>query len=265
MSGFSSEWLDLREPIDHAARSEAVISALCHYFLNDWKLIITDLGSGTGSTVRALKPVLSKELTWHLLDNDEVLLAEAKTHAKTDHVICSDTDLSASLDKLFSPEPDLITTSAFLDLVSYEWLETLVREITSRNIPFYAALTYDGRAECHPTHASDERVLNAFNQHQKTDKGFGPALGPDAADTAIRLFQEAGYIVCDETSDWRAGPQNPVFETMLLEGWKNAASELFPQHQATFEDWFEDRKHSIRHQKLSVMVGHKDFFAVPKD
>ncbi len=263
MGGFSSQWLDLREPIDHAARSEAVLSALGHYFINDDHIAITDIGCGTGSTIRALKGALAQDIAWHLIDHDDALLAEAAKHTANDKVVCTNADLSTSLDAVFEPKPDLVTTSAFLDLVSEEWLRGFVDQIIDQKLPFYAALTYDGRGGTQPVSTHEKPVLDAFNAHQKTEKGFGPALGPDAADTAIRLFEEAGYVICHDTSDWVAGPKHPDFQRMLLEGWKNAACEITPSRASDFEAWFVDRCATIERGDLSVMVGHKDFLAVP--
>lgn len=263
MTGFSSKWLDLREPIDHAARSEAVLSALSHYFLNDQKLVVTDIGCGTGSTIRALKGFLIKEITWHLVDNDDLLLTEAAKHTAQDHVQCTNADLSQSLDAIFKPHPDLMTTSAFLDLVSRDWLEIFVVEVTRRKIPFYAALTYDGRGGTNPSAINETAILTAFNTHQKTNKGFGPALGPDAADTAIMLFEKAGYVVCQEPSDWVAGPKFPEFQKMLLDGWRSAACEISPPDKAEFETWFNECLAYISNEQLHLTVGHKDFLAVP--
>lgn len=265
MSGFSTQWLTLREPIDHAARSEEVISALRHYFLNDWKLVVTDIGSGTGSTIRALRPIMSQDLTWHLIDHDDTLLSEARKHADGDRVMFTEIDLSERLEPIFKPAPDLITTSAFLDLVSLDWLKNFVKEVTVREIPFYAALTYDGRASCLPPNDLDQKVLSAFNEHQQTDKGFGQALGPEAADTAIKLFEDAGYIICKSNSDWKANSDHNEFQRQLLDGWRNASAEIDPDSQKVFDLWFDERIKMIDAGRNSVLVGHKDFLAVPSE
>ncbi len=263
MSGFSADWLALREPIDHKARSETILAGVGGWFLRDTVLNITDIGSGTGSTLRALKPIMSQKISWHLVDHDDALLEVAKAEAQGDQVNFSLADLSKSLDALFTHEPDLITTSAFLDLVSREWLEGMVKEITKRKIPFYAALTYDGRAGCSPELDTDKDILAAFNAHQKTDKGFGNALGPDAADTAVKLFEEAGYQVNVQESDWVGGVKNKEFQNMLLQGWQEAACEIEPSKQAIFKDWLLQRLNLTETSDANVFVGHKDFFAVP--
>ncbi|MEM9277844.1 MAG: class I SAM-dependent methyltransferase, partial [Pseudomonadota bacterium] len=254
MSGFSVDWLHVREPVDHAARSEEVLSAVSHYFMNEKKLQITDIGCGTGSTLRALKPFLSNELVWHLVDNDDALLEHAKENLNGDQMVFSLADLSESVEVLFAENPSLITTSAFLDLVSHEWLEIFCKEVTSRKIPFYAALSYDGRAGCDPELDEDELVLTAFNQHQRTDKGFGAALGPEAAAAAIRLFEENGYLVTSSRSDWVGDSRHPVFQKLLLEGWCEAASEIEPENTELFKDWLTKRIRLIDENRASVFV-----------
>lgn len=263
MGGFSAEWLALREPIDHKARSEVVLAGVAGWYAQDSRLKITDIGSGTGSTLRALKPVLKHKISWHLVDHDDSLLEVAKAEAQGDQVDFSLADLSTSLDAIFSHQPDLITTSAFLDLVSKDWLEGMVKEIAARKIPFYAALTYDGRAGCDPALEMDEAILEAFNKHQKTDKGFGLALGPDAAETAISLFEEAGYQVNIATSDWIGNPNHKAFQSMLLQGWRDAASEIEPDKASVFNEWLLERLNLIENSNASLFVGHKDIFAVP--
>ncbi len=263
MSGFSGEWLALREPIDHRARNEEILAGVAGWYTQDKFLKITDIGSGTGSTLRALRPVLPQKISWHLVDHDDALLDVARAAAEGDSVEFSLADLSGSLDALFAHSPDLITTSAFLDLVSMEWLEQLVIEITSRKIPFYAALTYDGRAGCEPILEAENEVLEAFNAHQKTDKGFGIALGPDAADTAIELFEQAGYQVNIGKSDWIGNSKHKEFQRMLLQGWHDAAVEIKPNSEKDFDDWYLERLNLIESSNASLFVGHKDIFAVP--
>lgn len=263
MSGFSAEWLALREPIDHKARSEEVLAGVAGWFARDDALRITDIGSGTGSTLRALKPILPQKIAWHLVDHDDALLDVAKAEAKGDQVEFSLADLSQSLDAIFKGKPDLITTSAFLDLVSNEWLENMIQEITARKIPFYAALSYDGKAGCKPVLKMDTDILKAFNTHQRTDKGFGSALGPDSADTTVSLFEKAGYQVASAKSDWVGNAKHKPFQIMLLQGWHDAACQIEPEKSVVFKEWLLERINLIKSNEASLFVGHRDIFAVP--
>lgn len=263
MTGFSAEWLAAREPLDHSARSREVLSAVGHYFIDQPPLVVSDMGSGTGSTVRALQSYLEKDAHWHLFDNDQVLLNRIPDRIPRGTFSSSQVDLSVSLEPLFETEPDLLTTSAFLDLVSRPWLVGLVENTTKRRIPFYAALTYDGMASCQPEHHTDTAILDALNRHQMGDKGFGPSLGPQAGAEAIRLFSAAGYDVIRERSDWKADARHAKFQKLLFEGWHMAACEIAPDQKTQFDQWLADRLELLGSTGSQTSVGHIDFFAIP--
>src|SRR5215469_17065048 len=76
MSGFTAEWLSLREPYDLAARNSKVLGAVAAS-LKSHPLHVVDLACGSGSTVRALHTKLPTPQHWDLVDNDPGLLALA--------------------------------------------------------------------------------------------------------------------------------------------------------------------------------------------
>ena len=76
MSGFTAEWLALREPHDLAARNSTVLAAVAAS-ANSLPLRIIDLGCGSGSTIRAIQALLPTPQHWDLIDNDVELLAIA--------------------------------------------------------------------------------------------------------------------------------------------------------------------------------------------
>lgn len=265
MSGFSEEWLSAREPVDHAARGRLILNEIARFLEPLDRIKIADIGTGTGSTLRAIQPVISRPIDWHVIDNDKALLdALSDTLRDNDAIKTSCTDLAVSTEPVFQNVPDLVTTSAFLDLVSKNWLSQLVAELALQKKPFYAALTYDGRTQISPCHPLDHVVLDHFNRHQKTDKGFGPSLGPGAAQTAIGLFEEAGFSVLQEPSDWVADFKHNRFQEMLLEGWRDAVVEIQPELKVQFNAWYDERLKFIADGSSKIRVGHIDFFAVPK-
>ena len=79
MSGFSIEWLSLREPYDRVARNATVLDAVASAFLDQTAISVVDLACGTGSTLRAAGPHLPPRQSWRLIDNDLGLLARAST------------------------------------------------------------------------------------------------------------------------------------------------------------------------------------------
>ena len=66
--------------------------------------------------------------------------------------------------------------------------------------------------------------LSAVNAHQRTDKGFGPALGPSAAAAAISRFEALGYSVVQGNSDWVIGTADQEIQIELL-GWMGRRRE----------------------------------------
>src|SRR5215831_11561919 len=179
MSGFSATWLALREPHDVRARNTEVLAAVTASFKQHLTIRITDLACGTGSTMRALSPLLVARQEWQLVDNDSALLSEADATSSLERVAATvmALDLNRCLDAALERPIDLVTASALL--------ERFAAMLAARSIPFYAALSYDGRIELTPRDPCDAAVIAAVNAHQRTDKGFGPALGPAAANFAV--------------------------------------------------------------------------------
>jgi len=264
MSGFSADWLRLREPVDLAARNGQVEDVFLAA-LPGGAVRLMDLASGAGSTVAALSGRLAVSQDWLLTDNDPALLAVSRQRFSQfgkGAVECRQVDLSAALASLPFAGVDGVTTSAFLDLVTRPFLEQLVALVTEARLPFLASLTYDGRASCRPADPFDEDIRLAMNAHQKTDKGFGAALGPDAADAARALFEAAGYKVVSGRSDWHAGSGAEAFQRELVSGWVSAGSEMgLDPERLTL--WLDRRMEQISEGELMIEVGHLDIAAIP--
>ncbi len=266
MSGFSVDWLALREPLDNRARNRDVLDAVTTALAGCASLSIVDLGAGTGSTVRAMRSHLAMPQRWTLVDNDPVLLAEAYAMERPADVSVETVqfDLSDDVAPLFGEDTNLVTASALIDLVSEPWLATCVAATAARRLPVYMALSYDGRAALEPADPLDEAVVAAVNTHQRGNKGFGPALGPRAAAFAIRMFQTFGYSIVQGTSDWTAGADDAAFQRELLAGWLQAAREIGSLSNDALDGWFARRSEAIAAGRLSLRVGHVDFFALPR-
>jgi hypothetical protein len=265
MSGFSADWLTLREPYDLRARSREVIAAVAASVAALPSVHVADLACGTGATVRALSGQLPSRQVWRLADNDLGLLGRANAMALGDNVKVTAVplDLNRDLEAALDGAIDLVTTSAFLDLVSKDWLDRLTTEIAARSIPFYAALTYDGRIDISPDDPTDASIVAAVNKHQAADKGFGPALGPGAAAYAIAGFERLGYTVTHRRSDWTMGPNDRDIQLEIFAGWAGAAREIGALPLADTASWLTRRRASVAAGTSSLRVGHVDLFAVP--
>ena len=109
----------------------------------------------------------------------------------------------------------------------------------------------------------DEKIIAAVNAHQRTDKGFGPALGPAAAQAAVERFERVGYAVVQGASDWVFGPQDREIQLEMLSGWAAAAREIGDVPLADVVGWLTRRRDLVAAGRSSIRVGHVDLFARP--
>jgi SAM-dependent methyltransferase len=265
MSGFSADWLALREPHDARARNRDVLDAVAQAASANNSIAVVDLACGTGATLRAIASRLPARQDWRLVDNDLSLLARAASGASTRAITVTriPVDLIRDLEAALDGPIDLVTTSALLDLVSAEWLDRLVVEVAARHLPLYAALSYDGRVTFEPADPFDAVVVAGVNRHQQTDKGFGPALGPVAAETAIARLQGANYAVVHGRSDWRLSPRDQDIQRDMLAGWAGAAREIGAVSLADAAAWLTRRRDLVAAGRSTIAVGHVDLFARP--
>ncbi len=279
MSGFSAEWLALREPVDHRARNEAVRETALEMFDGREDAYLVDLGCGSGSNLRALAHLLPAIQNWRLVDYDPVLLAAARAALskwadkaedepdgalrleKGGKIIFVDfeaVDLARDLDKALSGRVDLVTAAAFFDLVAARWIAAFCASLIERGLPLYAVLTYDGVEVWRPPHPLDAAVLAAFHAHQATDKGFGPAAGPKAVASLSQAFGNAGWEIQVGQSAWLLDKSDAALIAMLAQGSAGAVAETGRVPAADIAAWLASRG-----KASACAIGHEDFFAAP--
>jgi len=284
MTAFSEQWLQLREPLDAASRAATLIDTLAG-LLPARPLRAIDLATGTGTNLRYLAPRLGGLQDWCLIDHDAALLAALPARlaswAKQADAVIDDgadalsiaatgfdcrvrivnADLTASIDTLEIPDGALLSASALLDLVSDAWLEALAARCRRANAVALFALTYDGTMQFQPPEPEDALIATLVNHHQRTDKGFGPALGPTAAARAAEIFGTLGFSVETARSDWHIGHAERAIQQTLLDDWAGAATAFAPETLATVESWANRRRRHIADRSSSMVVGHVDLVA----
>lgn len=280
MTRFSAEWLAEREAVDRRARSAELVATLPKQFES-----IVDLGAGTGSNLRWLAPQFGSPQAWTLVDNDNKLLVAARKATRAwarsldfiargrgsrlsvagpDFDCRIETlrlDLASGVGDLEFPAGCLVTASALLDLVSRPWLEQLIARIEQPRAAILWTLTYDGRVTIDPADDNDTAIVALLNRHQLTDKGFGPALGPDAWLVAQSLLEQAGFDVRAVDSSWQCGTDDKALLKTLIEGWASAAKEIAPDQSRLIEKWCRQRLRQAARGELEVSVGHQDLAA----
>lgn len=288
MTGFSAEWLRLREPFDTQARAAAAPALDLPRQAAAWHaasplLQVVDLACGSGANLRELAPRLGGAQRWRLVDHDPALLAAvpqalagwAGRHGYrfiegdslqvigpgfSAEVVREPLDLARDLSRLDLRSAQLVTASALLDLVSAPWLQALTTQAKGSAATLLFALNVDGRTHWDPADPDDAFVHGCFRRHQQRDKGFGPALGDQAAPAAQALWAAAGYQVRQARSDWVIdGAQSAAMLRAMIDGTAAAALEQEPGALPRVQAWQARRLAGLGTTRLCV--GHVDLMA----
>lgn len=276
---FSAEWLALREPVDHRSINVELRAKVAAHLAqtNASPVRVMDMGCGSGSNLRALADHLGPLQHWTLVDWDEKLLAHAReaisawgVNAHDDnsvlHVTRGDKQIAVSFHRAdlarhvaheLERPLDLVTAAAFFDLVSEDWMDGFAAALAANGAPLYTTLTYNGVERWEPPHATDEPVLKAFHAHQHSDKGFGPAAGPGAADALVRSLSRQGYRVSSAASPWIMDRADARLIGDLAQGAAQAVRETGLVPSADIESWLAARRNAS-----ACEIGHMDVFAL---
>lgn len=264
MSGFDKDWLALREPVDLRARDASMVERFSRHLEEVLAPVIVDIGCGTGSTWRSLSDRVPRTAQWQLLDYDPLLLAEAERRAGgAGEVTFRQFDLN-HIEELPLAEVTMVTASALFDLCSADFCNRFADTLARSKTGAYAALNYDGVMEWSIRHPLDGQVTIDFNQHQRLDKGFGPALGPDATEHLRLAFENLRYRVTVATSPWVMGPEDAALHLAFLEGLEKPLLEIGSLTTDEIKAWFQFRRAKVGEPGSSCVVGHTDILALPR-
>jgi len=270
MSGFSIEWLNLREASDHRARDKNLLKNAVDWLnnLQTKERVIVDLGSGTGSTIRCLQRFTTQlpSIQWRLVDNDPEVLAEAIDRHSNDYSVESFlVDLSET-QKLPLDSVSMITASALFDLVSENFIQELCQLVKGKNdyrpVGLYSALNYNGCIKWTPSHPLDAAILVNFNTDQRRDKGFGPALGPDASDFLQSQFNVTKFQCLKANSPWLLDSGDYLITESLINGISEVALQTDGLTNSDVLSWKAFRIKNMR--AGSCFLGHTDILVLPQ-
>ena len=141
-----------------------------------------------------------------------------------------------------------------------EELDVAWRGVSDNQCGFYTVLTYDGVATWLPETPLNPTLREAFNRHQQTDKGFGPAAGPAATGVLAAAFIERGYRVIRGRSPWLLDASLKTLRQETDRGWVNAVVETGAIDRAEADAWLNARE---EHDDAVTIVGHEDLLALP--
>jgi len=256
VSGFSADWLALRGPADIRARDRALARRFAAALPPG--AVVLDLGAGTGAAARALGPLAPPGTRWRCVEGDPALIAIGSNIVQTEWI---ERDFSDGVEDLLAPDVAAVTAFALLDLVSAAWLSDLARAAHARRLPLYAPLVVDGAVAWSPADPADGAIEAAFAAHQRSDKGFGPALGPDSA-AMVAILEAAGYRVLTAASPWRLGAGDRDLLVAMVEG-RRAVAGAVSGYPTEVDDWAARRLGQAREGALALRLGHRDLLALP--
>jgi hypothetical protein len=254
----SPEWLLLREPADAAARSAELAERLARH-LTAGRVVIHDLGGGSGAMGRWLAPRLPGPQHWVVHDRDAGLL-ELAAAAPPDPVSASVEPRRSDITRLTPGELDgasLITASALLDLLTYDELARMLG--VCAGYPLLLSLTVVGRATLTPADPLDPVIGAAFNAHQRR----GRLLGPDAVAAAAGELRGTGAELVVRPSPWRLDAAHADLTAEWFRGWVAAACEQEPALAAEAGAYRDRRLAQAAAGALAVTVEHADLLVLP--
>jgi SAM-dependent methyltransferase len=258
----SPSWLALREPADAAARAPELVECLRRHLPADGRLVIHDLGCGTGAMARWLAPLLRGPQHWVGRDRDPDLLEVAAADVpgvifeprRSDITRLRPADLG---------DATLITASALLDMLTEDELAGLLAVCVSAGCASLLTLSVVGRVELNPGDPLDGRVAAAFDAHQRRITDRGRLLGPDAVPVAVEELGRLGAEVLVRPSPWRLGTGQADLAAAWFTGWVGAAREQQPELTAATGDYTRRRLAQAAAGRLEVTVDHADLLVLP--
>lgn len=273
-TGYSPEWLALREPADAAARAGRLLEPLREHLARDVPggrdgLVIRDLGCGTGSMGRWLAGRLTGPQRWLLHDRDPELLRRAAAGlpgTAADGRAVTAVARRRDITRLRARDlagTSLVTASALLDLLTADEVDGLAAACAAARCPALLTLSVVGRVELEPAEELDTRFAAAFDDHQRRTEHGRRLLGPDAVDSAVAAFGRHGATVLTQESPWRLAAGAAELTRRWLDGWVAAACEQRPELAVERHGYLDRRLRGCDRGTLRVAVHHRDLLALP--
>jgi trans-aconitate methyltransferase len=264
----SPKWLALREPADAAARSTELVRRIGRHLPATDRLVIHDLGAGSGAMGRWLAPRLPGRQHWVVHDRDadllELALADPPGPAADGAAVTIEARRS-DITRLAPGEladASLIVASALLDMLTADELAATLGACTASGSPVLVALTVVGRVDLSPADPLDDRLSAAFNAHQRRTSAAGRLLGPDAVAAALAELRRTGAEVLVRPSPWRLDAAHADLMAEWFGGWVTAACKQEPALAGEAGAYRDRRLAQAAAGELAVSVEHADLLVL---
>ena len=286
---FSKSWINIRVDYDNISRSTVLVDHINKLSQED-DIDLIDLYCGSGNFLiwSLNKDILFKNCI--LVDHDVKLLKSIKsnlrTHLRPMYSIQSNTnnlDLlikrnsktlsSISIKKndcdgyrYLSEKYHVISYSAALDIMSKSSIASALKRIKKNNI-LYFSLCFNGQVRWTPTNTFDKYILTFFNNHQRSDKGFGNALGSKSIEFIKQKADKLNLNIIVKDSPWiikNKFDKDKVFMKRYLLDIKKSLFHMEGIDKDILRKWYLDKKSEIDNKKIQLYVGHNDILLYKK-
>lgn len=260
------DWLALRSSADTAAR-DAGSAGLLDVLHQGWesrgveRVLVVDLGAGTGANRAYLEPRLRLPSAWTVLDHDPEHLAHPG-HGDAERVCAGVAELPTLLSSR-RPEATvavLVTCAALLDVLHVRELTLLAEAVERSGADLLLSLSVDGTVAWDPAEVDDSLLAQAFDAHQQREG----RPGPRAPGVLTGLLQERGREVRTAATPWVLEGQDPASAPLLrrfLDERVADALEIRPGDREALRDWQQRRHTQLEVGALRVRVGHTDLLS----
>jgi len=262
MHEFNNNWLKLRESVDKKSRNLKIIELINKKFNSYNSVSIIDLGTGAGSNYNYLKPKLKFYQNWLFTDISINSMNYFKQNLNLSKKIITTKfqifDVIKDLDKIKFQTFDIVTGSAFLDILPRNWFYRF-HKFNSKTEIILFALNYNGNFKFFPKHKYDKNIVNLFNKDQKTDKGIGDkAVGPDCSSLINNTFKRTHHTYL-MNSNWDV-EKNYQFQKYFL----YFCSKVIENNKVDYSSWLNFRYNCIKQRTSRLILQNTDFLAIKK-
>lgn len=264
-----SHWLAVREAEDSRARSQDLARSV-RSLLPDGPITVHDLGSGTGSMMRWLAPLLPGPQTWVLHDWNASLTERALDGELPRDLLDAPISVRSRIGELARLEgadlegASLVTASALLDVLTAPEAHAIVDACIEVGAAALFSLSVTGEVELRPWDARDKLYEAAFNGHQRREVHGRRLLGRYGGPIVRGLFGRARWNVRTARTSWRLDNREPQLLADWFDGWVDAAEEQRPELRDECAGYRELRRGQLDRGELSAVVHHLDLLVWPR-
>lgn len=273
----------MRVDYDNISRSTVLVDYL-NKISKEYNIDLIDLYSGSGNF---LIWSFEKNISFKnciLVDNDIKLLKSIKSNLRThlrpkydiqsntnnlDFIIKKNSETISSIsikknncdDYRYSTKKyHVISYSAALDIMSKSSIGVALKRIKKNNI-LYFSLCFNGQVRWTPTNTFDKYILTFFNNHQRSDKGYGKALGCKSIQYVRDKADKLNLNIAIKDSPWNIknkSNKDKVFMKRYLLDIKKSLFHMEGIDKDILRKWYQDKKSDIDDKNIKLYVGHND-------